>query len=98
MMGSLPTHSKSTKLIFMKTFTATLCLTLTILIGSVGVSASAAISKRDMPHTRVMITQLLCVYPGCRIVRVKEKMQMPLDWRIGIAVVFILFWLIASWE
>ena len=35
---------------------------------------------------------------GCRVVRVREKKEMALDWRIGIAVVFILIWLIANWE
>jgi hypothetical protein len=36
LMGSLPTHSKSTKLISMRKLTATLCLTLAVLLGSVG--------------------------------------------------------------
>ena len=38
-MGSLPTHSKPSKSIPMRKLTATLCLTLTILLGSAGVSA-----------------------------------------------------------
>ena len=42
-MGSLPTHSKSTKLISMRKLTATLCLTLAVLLGSMGMSASEVI-------------------------------------------------------
>jgi uncharacterized protein len=44
-MGSLPTHSKPSTLFYMKRLTATLCLTLTILLGSVGMSASADFQK-----------------------------------------------------
>ena len=42
---SLPTHSKSTKLLFMRKLTAALCLTFAVLFGSVGVSASADFEK-----------------------------------------------------
>ena len=35
-MGSLPTHSKSTKLIPMRKLTTILCLTLAVLLGSAG--------------------------------------------------------------
>jgi len=44
-MRSLPTHSKPSKFIAMKNLTATICLTLTILLGSVGVCASADYQK-----------------------------------------------------
>ena len=44
-MGSLPTHSKPPKSIPMRKLTATLCLTLTILLGSMGVSAGADFKK-----------------------------------------------------
>ena len=37
-MGSLPTHSKSTKLNSMKKLTATLCLTIAVLLGSSEIS------------------------------------------------------------
>ena len=41
-MGSLPTHSKPSISIPMRKLTATICLTIAVLIGSVGMSASAA--------------------------------------------------------
>jgi len=44
-MGSLPTLSKSTKLISMRKITATLCLTIAVLLGSAGNSASADYQK-----------------------------------------------------
>ena len=40
-MASLPPHSNNSKLTPMRKLTATLCLTLTILLGSVGMSVSA---------------------------------------------------------
>ena len=40
-MGSLPTHSKSTKLISMRKVTATLCVTIAVLLGSAGNSQIA---------------------------------------------------------
>jgi hypothetical protein len=45
LMGSLPTPTEPSKSIPMRKLTATLCLSLTILFGSVGVSASADIKK-----------------------------------------------------
>ena len=44
-MGSLPPHSKPSKSIRMRNLTATLCLTLAVLLGSVGMSASADFQK-----------------------------------------------------
>jgi TPR repeat protein len=44
-MGSLPTHSKPSKSIPMRKLTATLCLTITVLLGSMGVSASTDFQK-----------------------------------------------------
>ena len=41
----LPTHSKTSKLLPVRKLTATTCLTLTILLGNVGVSASAYFQK-----------------------------------------------------
>ena len=42
---SLPKHSKSAKLISMRKLTATLCLTIALILGSLGVSWSAAWEK-----------------------------------------------------
>ena len=44
-MSFLPSHSKSTKLISMRKLTATLCLTIVVLLGSAGLSASAETIK-----------------------------------------------------
>ena len=44
-MGSLPTHSKPIKLTSMQKLTATLCLTLAVLFGSLGISESADYQK-----------------------------------------------------
>ena len=41
----LPTNSKPSKSISMRKLTATICLTFTILLGSIGVSASADFQK-----------------------------------------------------
>jgi hypothetical protein len=40
-MSSLPTHSKHSKSIPMRKLTATLCLTIAVLLGMTGMSASA---------------------------------------------------------
>jgi hypothetical protein len=45
----------------MRKLTATLCLTIAVLLGSVGMSAGADFQKRVLLHLRVEITQLLCV-------------------------------------
>ena len=44
-LGPLPTHSKSTRFTSMRKLTAILCLTLAVLLGSEGVSASADFQK-----------------------------------------------------
>ena len=44
-MGSLSTYSKFTTLISMRKLTATLCLTIAVLLGSVGLSEGADLEK-----------------------------------------------------
>ena len=51
-MGSLPTHSKYAKLISMRKLTATLCLTIAVLLGSVGMSESADCQKGVAAYDR----------------------------------------------
>ena len=62
-MGSLPTHSKSTKLISMKRLTATLCLTFAVLLGSlVGAYADKPWSALKSGNHLVLIRHALA--PG----------------------------------
>ena len=47
----LPTHTKSTKFIFMRKITATLCLPLAVILAGAGTSASADFQKNAIALT-----------------------------------------------